>query len=175
MVISVWDDHYGISVPQEYHTTKESISKALAGFQREKGTNGIEILVARGWNYPELLAAYRQAEKIARDQHVPCLVHVTELTQPQGHSTSGSHERYKSKERLAWEKDYDCLEQFRLWILAERIAEESELTEVAADARKKAKSQKDKAWKGFIASIKSELNEAMELLQKASGESQYSD
>ena len=175
MVISVWDDHYGISVPQEYHTTKESISKALAGFQREKGTNGIEILVARGWNYPELLAAYRQAEKIARDQHVPCLVHVTELTQPQGHSTSGSHERYKSKERLAWEKDYDCLEQFRLWILAERIAEESELTEVAADARKKAKSQKDKAWKGFIASIKSELSEAMELLQKASGESQYSE
>ena len=106
MVLSVWDDGYGISVPQKYQTTKESISKALSGFQQTKTEPGHEILVARGWNYPELLNAYKQATETARKNHVPCLIHVTEATQPQGHSTSGSHERYKSKERLKWEKAF---------------------------------------------------------------------
>jgi len=101
MIMSIWDDEYGISVPQKYHTTKESISKALSGMQRDDQNDGIEILSARGWDYIELVQAYRQAEAIARKKHVPVLIHVTEVTQPQGHSTSGSHERYKSKDRLA--------------------------------------------------------------------------
>lgn len=167
MVISVWDDGYGISVPQKYHTIKESISAALAGYQREEETNGFEILVARGWNYPELLNAYAQAEEIARKSHVPCLVHITELTQPQGHSTSGSHERYKSKDRLAWEEEYDCLNQMKKWILDEEMVDAEALALIEKDARQKAKKEKDAAWKAFRADLQQELEEASQLLQAA--------
>jgi len=107
MVISIWDDAYGISVPQEYHTTKEDISEALKGFQRDEDYNGFEILKVKGWDYTALIHAYENAADIAREEHVPVMIHVTELTQPQGHSTSGSHERYKSDERLLWEKEND--------------------------------------------------------------------
>ena len=113
MVMSVWDDGYGISVPKKYQTTKESISKILSGFQRTEEEPGFEILTAKAWDYPQLLATYEKAEEIAREQHVPVLVHVEEVTQPQGHSTSGSHERYKTKERLEWEVEYCCLNQLR--------------------------------------------------------------
>ena len=111
MILAVWDDGYGISVPNTIHTIKESISKMMEGFQRAENTNGIEILVARGWNYLEMSIAFERATSLARKKHVPCLIHITELTQPQGHSTSGSHERYKSKERLRWENKFDCNRQ----------------------------------------------------------------
>lgn len=134
MVMSVWDDGYGISVPKKYQTTKESISKILSGFQRTEEEPGFEILTAKAWDYPQLLATYEKAEEIAREQHVPVLVHVEEVTQPQGHSTSGSHERYKSKERLEWEVEYCCLNQLRKWILAKKIATEAQLDEIEANA-----------------------------------------
>ena len=128
--MSVWDDGHAISVPVEKQTTKGSISEALKGFAKEGDSNGIEIIKVRGWNYPELCAAYDKAAKLARETHTPVLVHVIELTQPQGHSTSGSHERYKSKDRLTWEKEYDCTRQFKKWILENNWATEEELDEV---------------------------------------------
>ena len=168
MVLSVWDDDYGISVPQKYHTTKESISKALAGLQRDKNNSGLEILVVRGWDYPSLIETYQKAEKIAREEHVPVLVHVTEITQPQGHSTSGSHERYKTKERLSWELEFDCIPQMKKWILENKIGNTSQLDAIEKEARQKAKKQKDLAWKAFIGSLKQEYKEATELIQEAS-------
>ena len=134
MVLAVWDDGYGISVPNTIHTIKESISKMMEGFQRAENTNGIEILVARGWNYLEMSIAFQKATSLAREKHVPCLVHITELTQPQGHSTSGSHERYKSKERLRWENKFDCNLKMREWILAEKFADEATLDEIEKEA-----------------------------------------
>ncbi len=127
MVVSVWDDGYGISVPTEFQTTKGSISAALYGLQRNEDQEGIEIIRVKAWNYPDLLAAYDKAAKIAREDHVPVLVHVQEVTQQLGHSTSGSHERYKSKERLAFEKEYDCNRHFRQWLLNEGYATEEQL------------------------------------------------
>ena len=117
LVMSVWDDGYGISVPRKYQTTKGSISDALAGMQRSETKDGYEIFVTRGWDYPHLCETYEKAVKLAREEHVPVLIHVKEVNQPQGHSTSGSHERYKSTERLQWEKDFDCIEKFKAWIL----------------------------------------------------------
>ena len=121
LVMSVWDDGFGISVPKKYQTTKESISEVLLGFQRNEDQPGYEILRTKAWDYPHLLATYARAEEVAREEHIPVLVHVEEVTQPLGHSTSGSHERYKSKERLDWEVEYCCLNQFRKWILAQFI------------------------------------------------------
>ena len=122
MVMSVWDDGFGISVDNKQQTTKESISKALEGFAREQD-QGIEILKVKGWDYPALIKTYSYASKLAREKHIPILIHVTELTQPLGHSTSGSHERYKSKERLSWEKEYDCNIKMREWILSNGICD----------------------------------------------------
>ncbi|MDH5608479.1 MAG: thiamine pyrophosphate-dependent enzyme, partial [Cyclobacteriaceae bacterium] len=166
MVISIWDDGYGISVPQKFHTVKESISKALAGFQRTDEQAGIEILTARGWNYQELIAAYQQAEHLARTQHIPCLIHVEEMTQPQGHSTSGSHERYKSKERLNWEKEHDCNLKFRNWILEEGIATEEELAQIEREAKASARHGKEAAWKAYITEIKADHKTALDLIHK---------
>ena len=115
--MSVWDDEYGISVHAKHQTTKESISEILKGFQRDNKNKGYEIFVINGWDYVQLTDVYNKAAKIAREEHVPVLIHVKELTQPQGHSTSGSHERYKGKERLQWEKDHDCITKMRKWIL----------------------------------------------------------
>ncbi len=170
MVISVWDDGYGISVPIEYQTTKSSISSVLAGFQIEKGTNGIEIIIAKAWDYEGLYAAYAKAEKIAREKHIPCLVHVQEVTQPQGHSTSGSHERYKSKDRLQWEKDTDCILSLRKWIIANKIATEATLDEIRDGAIKEAKDGKNKAWKDFSNVIKAEINEVKQLYANIANE-----
>jgi len=161
MVVSVWDDEYGISVPAEYHTTKQSISKALAGFQRTAKEAGYEIIRVKGWDYPALVAAYRDAEKIARKEHVPVLIHVVELTQPQGHSTSGSHERYKSPERLAWEKAHDCNLKFREYLLAEGLATEEELAELEQEARTFARQGKNNAWKAFDSEMKKAQQEAI--------------
>ncbi|MCB0571087.1 MAG: transketolase, partial [Phaeodactylibacter sp.] len=149
LVMTVVDDGYGISVAREYQTTKDSISLAMEGMQAEEDTNGLEIFHVKGWDYPALCDAYRHAVALARRHHRPALVHVDELTQPQGHSTSGSHERYKSKERLEWEAAYDCNLQFRSWILHNGIASEEELTALEDKARKQAKNARNRAWKAF--------------------------
>lgn len=165
MLMSVWDDAYGISVPQEYHTTKGSISKTLAGLQRTATEKGFEIITARGWDYPALMEAYQRAEKICREEHVPVLLHVDEVTQPQGHSTSGSHERYKSKERLAWEAEHDCLRKMREWIIDEVNILPDELDTIEVQAKKVAKEAKEKAWKAFNDSMQEDFQQAVSLLK----------
>lgn len=173
MVMSVWDDDYGISVPKEYHTTGGSISDFLSGMQRKRGKNGYEILKVRGWDYEALVATYEKAEKIARKEHVPVFVHVTEITQPQGHSTSGSHERYKSKERLEWEKAHDCNLKFREWIIDQGIAEDSELGQLEKEAKEEAKKGRVNAWNAFINEIKEEQAHAVEIMEALSQESTH--
>src|SRR5690554_389500 len=168
MIVSVWDDEYGISVPNKYHTTKGNISEVLEGFRREEGKDGYELFVVRGWDYKKLLETYKEAERIARLEHVPVLIHVVDMTQPQGHSTSGSHERYKSKERLAWEAEHDCLLRLRNYILDEGLATEEELAEVDESCKQEVREARDAAWKSFSNAIKSELNEAVSLINEAS-------
>jgi len=170
VVMSVWHDDYGISVPKEYHTTKHSISEALAGFQRTAEKAGYEIFVVKAWDYTALLETYEKAARIAREEHVPVLVHVIEVTQQQGHSTSGSHERYKSKERLEWEKEWDCLKKMHEWLIANALASESELQEIDEQARKTANQGKIDAWKAFVDSMADDHNNAVALLQTAANE-----
>jgi len=164
MVISVWDDGYGISVPNEYHTTKGSISEILKGLQRNDDQKGYEIFLVKGWYYESLDRAFENAARIAREEHVPVLIHVVEVTQPQGHSTSGSHERYKSAERLEWEKNHDCILKFREFLLERKIATEEQLDLIDSGAKKFVKEQKELAWKSFADGIKNELKEAVELI-----------
>jgi len=153
MVISIWDDGYGISVSNKDQTTKESISEALEGFQRTDTENGLEIIRVKGWDYLALIEAYEKAATLARTEHVPVMVHVTELTQPLGHSSSGSHERYKSKERLEWEKEYDCNLKMREWILKEGLAKEAELIKMEEEALKEVKAAKRASWEAYQAPI----------------------
>ena len=174
MVISIWDDEYGISVPNEFHTTKGSISKALQGFQRTQKEKGYDIFVVKGWDYKALVDTYKKAAKLSREEHVPTIVHVIELTQPQGHSTSGSHERYKSGERLAWEKTYDCNKQMRKWILSEGFADEYTLLEIEKKATETVKNAQNEAWKMFTSEIKSEINEVVDIITTIADRSQYS-
>ena len=136
MIISVWDDEYGISVHARHQTTKENISEILKGFQRDKDHKGYEIFRVNGWNYPELIDTYQRAAQVARKEHIPVMIHVQELTQPQGHSTSGSHERYKNTERLAWESEYDCNVQMRKWMISNNIATDEELTTLDKEIKK---------------------------------------
>jgi pyruvate/2-oxoglutarate/acetoin dehydrogenase E1 component/TPP-dependent pyruvate/acetoin dehydrogenase alpha subunit len=170
MLVAVWDDGYGISVPQEYHTAKESISKALAGFQRTETEKGVEIFTVRGWDYEGLISTFQRAEQVCRTGHVPVLVHVTEMTQPQGHSTSGSHERYKPKERLEWEKDFDCLLKMRQWILERELATVSELDELELEGKQAARTAKETAWSTFMAEIMNEQATLIPLLERASAQ-----
>ena len=160
MLIAVWDDGYGISVPNEYHTTKGDISTVLSGFQREEGTNGIEIFRVRGWDYLACRKVFEKAARISRQEHVPTLVHVLEITQPLGHSTSGSHERYKSKEQLAWEKEFDCNKKMKEWILASGIADEDEVAEIEKKAIRDARKSRNAAWEEYFESIKNDQIEA---------------
>ncbi len=150
MVVSIWDDEYGISVPAKYQTTKEDISTILSGFQRNEEEPGYEILRVKGWDYTALIHTYENASDIAREEHVPVIIHVTELTQPQGHSTSGSHERYKSEERLAWEKENDCNKRFREWILSNRIASEEDLKSIEKKIKTEIRMAKKDAWNEFL-------------------------
>jgi pyruvate/2-oxoglutarate/acetoin dehydrogenase E1 component/TPP-dependent pyruvate/acetoin dehydrogenase alpha subunit len=167
MLTSVWDDHYGISVPAEYQTTKQSISAALMGLQREgQGESGLEIFVVRGWDYPGLVDTYQKAAALCREQHVPVLIHVTEVTQPQGHSTSGSHERYKNRERLEWEEAHDCLHKLREWFLTEGHATEGELDAIEKEAAATIKTARTAAWNAFFDPIKEEHAAAVALLDK---------
>lgn len=164
MVTSVWDDEYGISVHAKYQTTKENISEILKGFQRNEDEKGFEIIRVKGWDYPELVDAYERAANIAREEHVPVLIHVQELTQPQGHSTSGSHERYKSEERLEWESNHDCNKKMREWIISSNIATDEQLSEIESEIKKKVRDGKKAAWNAFLAPQKQEQQEAITLL-----------
>ncbi|MBE8722432.1 alpha-ketoacid dehydrogenase subunit alpha/beta [Sphingobacterium pedocola] len=170
VVISVWDDGYGISVPNEIQTTKADISEALRGFQRDHNGEGFEIFKVRGWDYPALCETYEKASKIAREQHIPCFVHVTELTQPLGHSSSGSHERYKSQERLNWEKEYDCNVKMRDWLVGSEIASAEELEAIEIEAKKFVREEQKRAWADYRKTIQGDFEEAVALLSKMSSE-----
>ncbi|MBL1280958.1 MAG: transketolase [Fluviicola sp.] len=176
MVMSVWDDGFGISVPRKYQTTKDSISEALAGMQRTKDKPGYEIFVTKGWDYTDLCQTYEKAVKIAREEHVPVLIHVKEVNQPQGHSTSGSHERYKDEERLQWETDFDCINKFKAWIIAFdadglNIATEEELDAIRKETKKSVAEDKRAAWKDFTNDIKQDLAESTTLIAAVAEES----
>ena len=167
VIMSIWDDGYGISVPSEYHTTRNDLSKALSGFQRSSNKeNGFELFTVKAWDYVGLLDAYSKAEKLARDEHVPSIIHVKEVTQPQGHTTSGSHERYKSKERLQWEEDYCCIKKMREWIIENNLSNNKELDEIEKNALNKSKELRDKSWKNYRKSIEGDLNDVMVILTR---------
>lgn len=182
MVMNVWDDEYGISVHAKHQTTKESISEILKGFQRDEKNKGYELFVVNGWDYVQLMDVYQKASKIAREEHVPVLIHVKELTQPQGHSTSGSHERYKDQDRLRWEKDHDCLTKMREWILDFELETEAgetlrfvegeeELIILEKEAKKEVTNAKRNAWNAFLNEIKSELLEVSDILKRVAAKS----
>ncbi len=166
MVMSVWDDEYGISVHAKHQTTKENISEILKGFQRTKTEKGYEILRAKGWDYAELVATYQKAAEIARTEHVPVLIHVNEVTQPQGHSTSGSHERYKDAARLQWEADFDCIAKMAQWMTENAIATPEEIEEINKNAKKEVLAGKKAAWAAFVQPFKDEQNELVALLNQ---------
>lgn len=166
LAVFVWDDGYGISVPKKFQTTKSSISKAMSGLQKKDGTNGINIYKLKGWDYAGMCEILDEAIKNIRETHTPALFHVEELTQPQGHSTSGSHERYKSSERLQWEKEWDGKKQMRDWILANSLADEDELNEIENHARHFVKTSKQHAWHKYITPIKNQVTETVKLLEK---------
>ncbi|MFZ9027779.1 MAG: alpha-ketoacid dehydrogenase subunit alpha/beta [Crocinitomicaceae bacterium] len=177
LVMSVWDDGYGISVPREHQTTKGSISEALAGMQRTKEKSGYEIFVTKGWDYAHLCETYEKAVRLAREEHIPVLVHVKEVNQPQGHSTSGSHERYKSEERLKWETEFDCINKFKDWILdfdadGQKIATADELEAIVKEAKTSVRDQKNAAWKAFLVDMKEDLSEALTQIRAVAAESE---
>ncbi|NDK56001.1 alpha-ketoacid dehydrogenase subunit alpha/beta [Pontibacter fetidus] len=174
MLVSVWDDGYGISVPAEYQTTKGSISEILAGFQRNaEGEQGYEIFKVKGWDYAALCETYEAAVRVCREQHVPVLVHVEEVTQPQGHSTSGSHERYKSKERLEWEAEFDCLKKMREWILANGISTTEQLDQIENEAKEAVRVARTNAWTAFDTGIKEDHAVALQLLDNLAAASEH--
>ena len=175
MVMSVWDDGFGISVPREFQTSTGSISQALAGMQRTEHYNGLEIFECKGWDYPNLCATYEKAVNLSRSQHIPTFVHVKEVNQPQGHSTSGSHERYKSAERLKWETEFDCIAKFKEWILNFKagdltLADETILSEIQVEAKNKVREAKNKAWANYTQSIQTDLNACLTLLENVHAE-----
>lgn len=173
LLMSVWDDGFGISVPVEYQTTKGSISKALGGLQRADGTNGIEIVTAKAWDYVGLIETYQKASELCRKHHIPVLVHVQEVTQPQGHSTSGSHTRYKSAQRLEWEQDWDCNLKFKEWVITNGYATSDELEEIEENAKKLIRQERNSAWKAYSEAIVQEQSEVVALLQAVAHESKF--
>lgn len=170
MFVAIWDDGYGISVPNELQTTKGDVYEVLKGFQREEGKKGIELYKVNGWDYQALCETFAEAEKVCRNDHVPVVVHVNELTQPQGHSTSGSHERYKSKERLEWEKEYDCIKKMREWILENEFAHQGQLDGIEAEAEKYVKAARSDAWKSYTGLLRDDRNEAAKLIDQLNAE-----
>jgi pyruvate/2-oxoglutarate/acetoin dehydrogenase E1 component/TPP-dependent pyruvate/acetoin dehydrogenase alpha subunit len=175
MAMSVWDDGYGISVPAKYQTTKQNISEVLKGFERNEKGSGFLILRARGWDYPGLCEMYSKGIKVCREEHVPVLFHVREMTQPQGHSTSGSHERYKSEERLNWEWETDCLIKMKEWMIQSGLATSEECDLIEADAKKSVKAAQKKAWSDFMGPIKTEIEELSGLLEALSAVSDFAE
>ncbi|MCA1759502.1 MAG: hypothetical protein LC658_07010, partial [Bacteroidales bacterium] len=166
MVVAVYDDGFGISVPVELQTTKSSISEALKGFQKEKNTNGIEIYTCKGWDYPTLVNTFSEGVVKCRETQVPAVFHITELTQPQGHSTSGSHERYKTKERLEWEKEYDGVKHFKTWLIENAGVNPETLEKIEKKAEKLAKEARDNAWLNYTKGYKKEQDELRKIIIK---------
>lgn len=173
LAISVWDDGYGISVPKELQTTKGSISEALKGFEQDKENKGYKIYKVNGWDYAALVKTYAKGIRQMRKNHVPAIFHIEQLTQPQGHSTSGSHERYKTKERLAWEKEYDCIAQFRKWIIKKGIATAEQLDAMEAEVKEEVRQIKKRAWSAFQNEIKAEMQEAIEIINTIAEKSHF--
>lgn len=171
MVISIWDDEYGISVPAKHHTTKEDISKVLAGFQRTETEKGFELFNVNGWDYTALMHAYENAADIARQEHVPVMIHVKELTQPQGHSTSGSHERYKDNDRLEWERDNDCNKRFKEWIIESGISSIEELETIEKRIKRTVREAKKQAWEEYLAELLSAKKTLVNLIENAASKS----
>ena len=167
LVMSIWDDGYGISVPSEYHTSRNDLSKALSGFQRSsKKENGYEIFTVYAWDYINLLKTYQKAVKLAREDHVPCIIHVKDVTQPQGHTTSGSHERYKSKKRLEWEKDFCCIKKMREWIIENNFASNTEIESIERDAEEIAKKSRKRSWKSYREDINEDYDDAITVITR---------
>ena len=175
MLISIWDDEYGISVPARYQTTKENLSSILSGFQTDADGKGYEMFKVKGWDYPNLMKTYQKATKICRESHTPVIIHVIEVTQPQGHSTSGSHERYKSKERLNWELEYDCIVQMRQWMLDSGISSNEELEELEKKATEFVKTEQKAAWNSYLQPIKNDKNKTLVILENLAKKSSKSD
>jgi 2-oxoisovalerate dehydrogenase E1 component len=173
MAISVWDDGYGISVPAKYQTTKENVSEILRGFERNDKGEGYLILRARGWDYPALCEMYAKGINVCRNEHVPVLFHIREMTQPQGHSTSGSHERYKTKERLKWEEDFDCIQKMRSWMIESAIATAEECDAIEDNAKKYALECRKKAWDNFMNPIRSEIERVNEIFSEIISENYH--
>ena len=169
LAVAVYDDGFGISVPIELQTTKSSISVALKGFEKEADTNGIKILKCKGWDYLGLIKTFNEGIHHCRENHTPVLFHIYEVTQPQGHSTSGSHERYKTKERLAWENEYDSVNQMRKWLLETGIADIDMLLEIEKSAKRRAKEAKNKAWKNYTDGYLKEREALKAILNKLDG------
>ncbi|MEO8403347.1 MAG: thiamine pyrophosphate-dependent enzyme, partial [Chitinophagaceae bacterium] len=165
LAVFVWDDGYGISVPKEYQTTKGSISAALAGMQKEEGTNGINIYKVKGWDYAGMCEVFEEGIRVTRETHTPAVFHVEEITQPQGHSTSGSHERYKSTERLAWEREWDCIKKMKEWLIEANLGTSDELDDIEDEVRRTVRESRDKAWNEFLIPIKSQVDRTVDLLQ----------
>ncbi len=175
-LISIWDDCYGISVSSEHQLVKQDISRMLEGFQREDDTDrGFSIYSVAGWDYPALIETYTQAEKSVREEYIPAIIHVYELTQPQGHSTSGSHERYKSQERLDWEAEFDCLIKFREWIIDHHYSSSEELDHLEEEEKQLVEESRKQAWQTYISPIETERAQVAELIVKIRGESQFSE
>ncbi|MEI9935222.1 MAG: thiamine pyrophosphate-dependent enzyme [Ferruginibacter sp.] len=166
LAIFIWDDGYGISVPTKYQTTKGSISEALRGLQKTHDSNGIDIYQLKGWDYAGMCEVLEPAIQKIRDTHIPAVFHIQEITQPQGHSTSGSHERYKAPERLAWEKEWDCNRKMREWILTNELAEEHELIQLELEVKNHVKESKQRAWDKYILPLRTLVTEACEVLSK---------
>jgi pyruvate/2-oxoglutarate/acetoin dehydrogenase E1 component/TPP-dependent pyruvate/acetoin dehydrogenase alpha subunit len=165
LLVSIWDDEYGISVHAKHQTTKQNLTSILSGFKTDKYGQGIELFTVNGWDYPELINTYKMASEICREKHIPVVVHVNQLTQPQGHSTSGSHERYKSAERLEWEQEFDCISKMRTWLLSIDVCTEEEIEKLEKDALTEVRNQKKAAWTDFTSEIKQELAEAVALIR----------
>lgn len=175
LCMSIWDDEYGISVPAKYQTTKENLSSILSGFKTDKHGKGYEIYAVKGWDYPELVKTYSKAVKLSREEHIPVIIHVTEITQPQGHSTSGSHERYKSKERLQWEDEHDCIKKMREWILSTGLSTADTLDQIEKDASEHVKNERKAAWEEYRSGIRSELNELLSQMDHLASASSRAD
>ncbi|MFZ1529838.1 MAG: thiamine pyrophosphate-dependent enzyme [Ferruginibacter sp.] len=169
LAIFVWDNGYGISVPKKFQTTKASVSDALAGMKKTDGTNGIDIYKLKGWDYAGMCEVLEPAIQKIRDEHTPALFHIEEITQPQGHSTSGSHERYKTPDRLLWEKEWDCIRQMRQWVLANALAEEEELQLIETEAKESVREGKQQAWEKYINPVKELVSEAVRQIEQAAG------
>jgi pyruvate/2-oxoglutarate/acetoin dehydrogenase E1 component/TPP-dependent pyruvate/acetoin dehydrogenase alpha subunit len=169
LCIFIWDDGYGISVPKQYQTTKGSISDVLQGFQKQDETNGLNIYKVKGWDYAGMCEVFEEGVRIAREQHIPCLFHVEEITQPQGHSTSGSHERYKTPERLEWEREFDGNKKMREWIIANELATDDEISQLEVETKKAVRDGKNTAWEKYLSPVKNQVTRTVDLIKTMTG------